>query len=337
MLGVTFPAGWTTRRPTLDDLTEILALVHASDLAAIGQADFSPDDVRDALAGSPYVAAERDSLLAYAPDGSLAGWAYLENENGGDREFVEVYTHPETGLPAQAPLLARTLARVAERASELGHDTVTVRAGAIPTEKPYIAALRDAGFAFVKRYARMRRSLEGVSPTPPATPDGISIRPVDPADDADMRLFHRILDEAFRDTPDYQPRTYERWREWVDGQDSVAWDEWLVASAGGTPAGVLQSSDHALDDGEGWVKMLAVSREHRRRGIGEALLRRAFALYAAKGRTQVGLGVDLANPTEAARLYHAVGMAPAYEADIYERTVKAASGTARDGHGLDPL
>jgi len=323
MRGVTFPAGWTTRRPTLDDLPEILALVHASDVAAVGQPDFSPDDVRDALAGSPYVSAERDSVLAYAPDGTLAGWAYLENENGDDREFIEVYTHPETGLPAQAPLLARTLARVAERAHELGHATLTVRAGAIPTEKPYIAALGEAGFAFVKRYARMQRSLDGVPATPPSTPDGVVIRTVDAGDEADMRLFHGILDAAFRDTPDYQPRTYERWREWVDGQTSVAWDEWLVAEVDGTPAGILQSSNHSLDDDEGWVKMLAVSREHRRRGVGEALLRRAFSLYAAKGRAKVGLGVDLENPTEAASLYYAVGMTPVYEADIYERTVAA--------------
>ncbi|MFC0534034.1 hypothetical protein [Phytohabitans kaempferiae] len=49
---MTVPAGWTTRRPTLDDVTEILALVHASDLAAVGQADFSLDEVRYALAGS---------------------------------------------------------------------------------------------------------------------------------------------------------------------------------------------------------------------------------------------------------------------------------------------
>lgn len=312
------------RRPTANDVDEILALVQASDIAALGEPDVSADDVREALAGNAYVAAERDSLLAYAPDGSLAGWAYLENDNGGDREFVEVYTHPETGRPAQAPLLERTLARVAERARELGHPTMTVRAGAIPTEEAYIATLRAAGFAFVKRYARMRRSLEGVPPTPPPAPDGVSIRPVDSGDDDDLRLFHRVLDTAFRDTPDYLPRTYEQWREWVDGQPAVAWDEWLVADFHGTPAGVLQSSNQSVEDNEGWVKMLAVSREHRRRGVGEALLRRAFALYAAKGRAYVGLGVDLTNPTEAARLYHAVGMTAVYEADMFERTVAAA-------------
>ncbi len=305
-------------------MSEILALVHASDVAAVGQPDFSADDVREALVGSPHVTPERDSLLAYAPDGSLGGWAYLENDNGGDLEFVEVYTHPQTGQPAQAPLLALTLARVAERARELGHATMTVRAGAIPTEKAYIATLRAAGFTFVKRYARMQRSLEDVPPTPPSTPDGVAIRPVDPADDAEMRTFHEILDRAFRDTPDYQPRSYEQWREWLDGQPSVAWDEWLVATVDGTPAGILQSSDQSVQEGEGWVKMLAVPREHRRRGVGEALLRRAFAVYAAKGRTKAGLGVDLENPTQPASLYQAVGMAPIYEGDMFQRAVTAA-------------
>jgi ribosomal protein S18 acetylase RimI-like enzyme len=169
----------------------------------------------------------------------------------------------------------------------------------------------------------MQRSLRDLPATPPPTPDGVSIRPLDPTDDADMRTFHRILDTAFRDTPDYQPRTYDQWREWADAQPSVAWDEWLVATVDGTPAGVLQSSNQSLEDDEGWVKMLAVSREHRRRGAGEALLRHAFALYAAKGRAKVGLGVDLENPTEPARLYQAVGMTPIYEADMYERTVAA--------------
>jgi hypothetical protein len=37
----------------------------------------------------------------------------------------------------------------------------------------------------------------------------------------------------------------------------------------------------------------------------------------------VGLGVDLENPTEAARLYHSVGMKPEYEADVFERPVPA--------------
>jgi mycothiol synthase len=57
--------------------------------------------------------------------------------------------------------------------------------------------------------------------------------------------------------------------------------------------------------------------------VGAALLGHAFARYVTKGREYAGLGVDLSNPTEAARLYRSVGMSAVYEADMYERSVAA--------------
>jgi mycothiol synthase len=324
MSAVDLPHGWTKRRPTLDDLPDLLTLVHASDVAAVGHADFSPEEVREALVG-PNVDPARDSWVALTPAGQLAAWAYIENETAGVRDFVEVYAHPEVGEPAQAALLDLTLARIAERAVEFGHPVMTARAACIPNEEHYVGVLRAAGFTFVKRYARMRRALSAADATPPPLPPGVDIRLVRPDDDADLRLFHHIYDTAFRDTPDYQPRQYERWREYLTGVPTIAWDEWFVATVDGEPAGVLMSSDQALDDNEGWVKNLAVLRPYRRRGVGGALLRRAFAVYASKGRALVGLGVDLENPTEAARLYHSVGMQAEYEADIFERPVPAAA------------
>jgi len=228
---------------------------------------------------------------------------------------------PGRGEPAQRPLLDLLLARVAEQAVEFGHARMTARAGAIPGEQGWIALLGEAGFRFVKRYARMRRTLDGLSPVPPAPPDGVTVRRLRPDDDAELREFHRILDTAFRDTPDHQPETYERWRERLAALPSITWDEWFVAEVDGRMAGVLQSADQSADNDEGWVKNLAVLREHRGRGLGAALLGHAFAGYAAKGRRTAGLGVDMTNPTEAYRLYTSVGMAAAYEADVYEREV----------------
>lgn len=234
-----------------------------------------------------------------------------------------MYVHPERGLPAQAPLLARQLDRSAERATEFGLDRMTVRAIAIPTEERWIDTLRVAGFTFVKRYARMRRSIVGTPEDPPAPPPGVRIRPVRPTDERELREFHRIQDTAFRDTPDYQPATYEQWRAQVAALPSVAWDEWFVATVDGEPVGIPQSADQTLDQNEGWVKQLAVLRAYRRRGIGGALLGYAFARYAAKGRVYAGLGVDLSNPVEPVRLYRSVGMTPRYEADVFERTIPA--------------
>jgi mycothiol synthase len=313
------PEGWTTRRPTMEDLPAILALVHASDMASIGQTDFTPDEVREALT-DPGTDMSRDSWVALDQTGTIVGWTYPHNANGGDRDFVEVYTWPDRGLPAQRPLLTMIMARAAERGAELGHELYKVRAGAVPAEKDYIAALTDAGFVFIRQHARMRMSLDGVSPTPPQPPAGVTIRALRHDDEAEMRRFHAVIEEAFRDT-DHLATGYDAWRRQVDAEPTKTWDEWLVAEAGGANgeaqfAVVLQSAD--AEDNEGWVKRLAVAREHRRKGVGEALLRHAFALYAAHGRDNAGLGVDMANPTRAVRLYLAVGMTPLYQADIFE-------------------
>lgn len=311
------PEGWTLRRPTLDDLPAILAMVHASDMAAVGEADFTADEVREALT-DPGTDMTRDSWVALDESGTIVGWTYPHNANGGDRDFIEVYVWPSRGVPAQRPLLELILARVAERGAERGHPVYTVRAGAIPNEKDYIEALADHGFVFNRQHARMRMSLDGVAPTPPEPPAGITIRALRHDDEAEMRAFHAVIEEAFRDT-DHLAVSYEAWCRQVDAEPTKTWNEWLVALAGDDVAGALQSADGEED--EGWVKRLAVGREHRRRGIGEALLRHAFAVYAGNGRKQAGLGVDMANPTRAVRLYLSVGLTPLYQADIYEKAL----------------
>ncbi|MEE6259880.1 GNAT family N-acetyltransferase [Plantactinospora sonchi] len=321
------PSGWSARRPVLDDVPAILAVVHASDIAALGHPDFSADDVREALT-APGLDPTRDSWLAVAPDGEVVAWSYLEDSTGGPRESVTVYVHPVRGVAAERPLLAGQLARSAQRAAEFGYDRMTVRAMAIPTELRWIGTLRDAGFGFVKRYARMRRPLAGLTAVPPPPPAGVTIRPVDASDEAELRIFHRILDTAFRDTGDHQPTSYQQWRSQVAALPSVSWDEWLLATVDGEPAGALRSADQNLDQNEGWVKQLAVLRPHRRRGVGAALLGHAFARYAGKGREYAGLGVDLSNPNQPVRLYRSVGLTTRYEVDTFERTVEAGPGDA---------
>jgi ribosomal protein S18 acetylase RimI-like enzyme len=317
---VTLPAGWTARRPTLDDVPAILAVVHAADTFAIGHPDFDAEDVEEALT-APYFDPSRDSWLAVDPDGAVVAWATVDNPTGVGREFVEVYVDPERGATLRAPLLARQLDRVAERAAERRLPALTVRCAVFAPERDWDRDLRAAGFALAKRYVRMRRPLADL-PAEPATPTGVTVRPVRSDDEAELREFHRIHDAAFGDTPDHEPLSYDRWRARIG--DVTAWDEWFVAEVDGVLAGALQSSDQALDRQEGWVKSLSVLPAYRRRGVGAALLRRAFARYADKGRQFAGLGVDLTNPTAPLSLYGSVGLRETGWTDMYERVVPAA-------------
>lgn len=312
------PLGWTTRRPTLDDVPAILELVHASDIAAVGEPDYSSDEVRHDLT-NPNTDMARDCWLALDDSGKIVGWAFPGNSTGGNRDMANVYFWPGNGLPALRPLLALLMGRMRERAAELGHRTYEVRSGAVPGETDLIEALTEAGFVFLKQFARMQMSLDGVSPVAPEPPAGITVRPVRPDDEAELRAFHAVIEEAFADS-DHRAIPFEGWHEQVS-HPGTPFSEWFAAEADGRIVGALQSSDGGEDTAEGWVKHLAVLRAYRKRGVGEALLRRAFAAYVAGGRPKAGLGVDLENPTDAASLYFKVGMTPLYRANIYRTEI----------------
>jgi ribosomal protein S18 acetylase RimI-like enzyme len=313
---------WTIRHPTLDDVPEILAVIHASDIAAVGEPDFTADEVVEILAAPNHDPA-RDSWLALDGDGRIVGWAYIWNPTGSDRENFDAYVHPEHGRAAHPYLLDLILGRIAERAREAGRESVTARGGVIASETAYVAALTAAGFHFLKRYARMRRPLTGEE-RPPVVPDGVTVRPLDHENEAELRAFHDVLDRAFRDTPDYQASDFATFQARLAALPTIDWDEWFVAEVDGGIAAVLQSTADG-GSGEGWVKNVGVAKEFRGRGLGRLLLEAAFATYAAKGRHAAGLGVDLTNPTGAYRLYESVGMHVVYESDVYERTVEGAA------------
>jgi GNAT superfamily N-acetyltransferase len=310
------------RPPTLHDVPAILAVVHASDIAAVGEADFTADEVVEILTGPGHDPA-RDSRVAIDASARIVGWAYIENPLSSPRENFDAYVHPEHGRAAHPTLLEWVVRRIAERAREAGVPSRTARGGAIASEEAYVALLRSAGFSFVKRFARMRRALDNLEP-PPAPPAGVVVRPVRREDEAEMRVFHEVLDVAFRDTPDYQPSTYEQYRQRLAALPGIDWDEWFVVEVDGQIGAILQSAGQVADQDEGWVKYLAVRKEFRGRGLGRLLLLTAFHTYLGKGRRAAGLGVDMTNPTGAYRLYQSVGMSPLYESDVYEKEIPAA-------------
>ncbi|GAA2367722.1 GNAT family N-acetyltransferase [Dactylosporangium salmoneum] len=297
------------RGVALRDVAAILTVTRASDIAILGEPDWTEDEVVATLT-APNHDPSVDSWLASGPEGAPLAWAYLDNPASGPRDNVEVYAMP--GVAAHGTLLDLALPRVAERAREAGHAEVTLRAGVVPSETAYVEALVERGFAFRKRHARMTRELTGQER--PA--EGVRV-----ARASEMRRFHEVFQAAFADTPDFQPVSYE---DWLSSLPASSPDEWLVVEVDDRIVGVLQSSDQGLERGEAWVKNLAVLREHRKHGVGGSLLRTAFSIYAAKGRTTAGLGVDLTNPTGAYSLYTGVGMSVAFAVDVYERVVAAA-------------
>jgi ribosomal protein S18 acetylase RimI-like enzyme len=87
----------------------------------------------------------------------------------------------------------------------------------------------------------------------------------------------------------------------------------FVVSDGGRPvatAGAIQKLIHG--DHTGYLHMMAVLPEFRRRGLGTALLRRCLSYFREQGWRDAALDTEVSRP-DAIRLYLANGFVPAPE------------------------
>ncbi|MGH3071595.1 MAG: GNAT family N-acetyltransferase [Gaiellaceae bacterium] len=176
-------------------------------------------------------------------------------------------------------------------------------------------AIEDAGFRLVRHSYRMAIDLHD-APTEPALPGDLEL---DPFVAGDERAVYDVHMETFEDSWEHLREPYERWRHWTIERPGFDPDLWLLARDGEEIAGIVLGRVHEEDPTIGWVAVLGVRRGWRRRGLGEALLRAAFATLHRRGCRRIVLGVDAESLTGAHRLYERVGMHVAARFDVYEK------------------
>jgi ribosomal protein S18 acetylase RimI-like enzyme len=175
--------------------------------------------------------------------------------------------------------------------------------------------LDGAGYRPVRHYFRMTIELDEC-PAEPVWPDGITCETFDIAY---ALAFHQAIAEAFEEEWNFRPMPFEEWKRHRLGAPDFDPTLWFVARDDTEIAGVIRCEPQRW--GGGWVGMLGVRRPWRRRGVGLALLQRAFCEFYDRGERRVGLGVDAQNATGATRLYERVGMRVRAEDIIFEKAM----------------
>jgi ribosomal protein S18 acetylase RimI-like enzyme len=313
---VTFPEPYRARSARLQDLDGLVELHEARDLADVGFVDQARDEILEDWA-SPFLDLERDTIVAEAPDGSLAAYGFVLAQDASVQVRAVGWVHPKhsrrgLGSALVAQLEDRTARRVAP-----GH-TSPLRIDVPDGDEAASELLRGRGYRHVRSSWLMQRPLPADDLERP-DPPGFEFRA---ATFDDEPAIHAVLERSFREHFGYEPTSFEDWRRWVRG--SPGYDPALVvlAIAGQRPAGV--SVNFAADDGIGWIGDLGVVPEHRRRGIASALLVRSFAALTASGHHEARLGVDAENASGATRLYEAAGMRVRRGFDVYEKQLTGA-------------
>lgn len=177
-------------------------------------------------------------------------------------------------------------------------------------------AIEAAGFSPVRHSYRMAIDLRDASPAP-ALPDGLELHDFRPGDEPAVYEAHM---ESFEDSWEHVREPYDRWLHWLVERPGFDPRLWLLARDGGQIAGVALCRVHGEDLSTGWITILGVRRNWRRRGLGEALLRAAFDALRRRGCSRAVLGVDAESLTGAHRLYERAGMHVSARFDIFERS-----------------
>lgn len=306
---MTVPDGYLLRAPTPGDLDAVAAVVIADELDNAGQVVLGADFVEAESSRVGDLAT--DAWMAVDGAGAIVGYAQVVLEEADAARSWGV-VHPEhKGRGIGTALLER----IETRAPELVADASTLRfRHAINAGDDAAAALLHArGLRPVHHFWHMQIDLVGpIEPGP--SPEGVQIGGIEP--DEDLPAIHTLLDAAFADDRSHHPAPFDRWVEEETSTPMYDATLWLLARDGGTPVGVLTAS--AAED-RGWVDYLAVSASHRGRGVGAALLRHSFAMFADREIRRVLVSVDAQNPTGATGVYERVGMRIVNRWDQWER------------------
>ncbi|MEU8226866.1 GNAT family N-acetyltransferase [Kribbella sp. NPDC048915] len=310
------PAGYTARAMRLEDAPLIAqrSAVHTS--ALLGFAKHSAEDVANYLR-DPGVDLATDGWMVQGPDG-FAGSATAVAITGGTHVNVDI-------LGEEPAVLGWLLDQAERRAHEVSQSTgrreVVVRLGVIRQDARLAAVVRARGYAVGTSVHRMRITFDGPV-APPAVPDGVVVRRGAP-DEASRRAAHAVLMESFATQPGTLPRPFAEWVASRESRSTFDWSQVTIAELDGRPVGMTECNDNFVStDNCGYVGRLAVVPPARGRGLAKFLLRDAFAVDHAAGRTGTILHVDSSNPTPAVALYTGAGMGPDVISDIWTRTIE---------------
>jgi mycothiol synthase len=276
---------------------------------------------------------ETDTHAVLDSDGKMVGYATVWDSAPHVRLFAQVRVHPEcTDQSIEAYLNRWAEDRALQaipKAPEGARVALSQNVYNVDTEAQEL--LRRQEYQPVRHYFVMTIEMDELPPEP-IVPEGITIRHF--CRETELPALVHTCRDAFRDHWGYVEAPfeddYEQWVTYADEDDSFDETLWFVATkdnAGGAGAEIVgcsvcyDVSARGPDVGE--VETLGVRRQWRRRGIALALLQHSFRELYRRGKTRVILGVDAQSLTGALRLYEKAGMHVQYQADRYEKELRA--------------
>jgi mycothiol synthase len=305
--------GLQTRAPESADLKAVLDLIRTCEEADEGAAESTADDLRTDWQ-LPGLDLSRDAWMVVTSAERIVGYASIWQRVEGLRFESDGYTHPEFRERG----IGTTLVRAVEaRAREQTSAGAKLRTAVNHANDAARRLLENEGYSPARYYWQMEIDLKPPLPAP-EWPDGVSPRAFQPGQDD--RAVHALVQEAFADNYDYSPLPYAAWRTALIERDDFDPELFLLTTVREEIVGAALCPRY---ENTGWVRQLVVRHDWRRRGLGRALMKHAFAEFYRRGYPKAGLVVDSYNRTGAKEFYESLGMRVERQHDGYEKELRA--------------
>lgn len=319
--------GFALRQVTEADASAVTRLVNSISQKISGVNEFSETEV-ESFWRTPGVDMGKNIRLLLSATGEMVGYAEsLTIATIPVHPFIFIRVRPEIA-EGEGPALLFDWA--VERATQvlqiLPPDLrVSIATYTLQGLEPLQRLFESRGFSVTRHSFEMAIDLKE-KPAPVVVPQGIVIRTFKP--ETEMADVYRAYDESFSDHFGHIKQAFEpgfaRFRHLLT-EDSDGYDPtlWFVAIDGDQIAGVsLCRPSHQLAELSGWVSILGVRRQWRKRGLGMTLLQHSFAEFYKRGWQRAGLDVDASSLTGALKLYERAGMHVARRFDRFEKELR---------------
>jgi mycothiol synthase len=286
------PPGYRWRPTRLEDAAALAGLLAAVDAAEGLEEVLGPEGTRRELS-YPGLDRERDTLLAAAPDGSIAAFAFLwlQPAERPARAILWMEAHPGH-LHLEPFLMTWAEARAAPRlAPPLPPRRLRQHVEEHRARRRRV--VEEAGYRHIRTFVEMWRPIaEPPDEAPPAP--GVEIVPWAPPLVEGARL---AANESFGLHWDSLPLEPEEWQQHVCADPFFRPDlSRLAVSEGKVVALCLASVDAEQNARRGvaelWVERVGTILSHQRRGLATAAVAAVLRAAADAGFTRAGLGVD---------------------------------------------
>jgi mycothiol synthase len=293
-----------------DDLPALVALINEADAADKLERATTLQRLEHEMS-FPTIHPETDCFLSWEGD-RLVGYTRLFFRQGAASTiYCWGVVHPQwrrRGVGRR--LLETAYGRATDYLPNIPEGQVNFDCKSHEVEEDRKALFEGFGMKPVRYFVNSVRPLNGSLP-PVRLPTGIRLRAFDP--ERDLKAVWQVDNAAFRDHWGYSESKLEEFEHWIQ-VPHLRPELWFLAEeeTSGKIVGLglnLIEPDWIAHTGrqEGYVDTLAVLQEHRRKGLGTALLVKSLHALQKAGMEAAHLHADAENLTGAMRLYERVG------------------------------